>query len=155
VFAFESDSVYQSLWAMMIAPLYSKLFLPLFELVIPRILSGIDSAKQVGIAVAVAMIALALLMEFFLWLRLRAVGFDLRAALRILLHVPPQIAMATPRIVKVLSDDFSRSRSDSASRNSQFYNKVFMLLPDAVLYGSLSTSIIKGANKKCAEIFGQ
>ena len=85
--------------------------------------------------------------------QLHFIELHIRSVLKLLLHCPPEVILSTPRIMKVLSGDFATLRSDSMSRDSEFYDSVFMSLLDAIMFAN-SDMVIQAANLSCNRIFG-
>jgi class 3 adenylate cyclase len=99
------------------------------------------------------MIVLVFLFELAVFLHLGRVAGHIRAVLSLLLHCSPEIVLSTPKIMKVLSGDFSMQRADSVNQDSEFFHSVFLDLPDAILYTG-SDLIIQEANHSCKRLFG-
>ncbi|OHT09546.1 Adenylate and Guanylate cyclase catalytic domain containing protein [Tritrichomonas foetus] len=141
------------LWQQMISPLYNNFFYPMHLTIIPTIEKELKEGSSNTIPGIIIMLIVAILVEVFSFVQLYLIEAHIRSVLRLFLHCPPDIVLSTPKIMKLLSGDFSTQRADSMNRDSEFFDSVFVSLPDAIMYAN-SEMIIQAANLSCQRIFG-
>jgi PAS domain-containing protein len=139
------------IWGMMIDPLYERFFWPIFNSVLPITTSSMDAIESKFFAGIVAVLVVCCDVSLIAMIQLEQVRTHIRSVFRFLLHCPPSVILSTPDIIDVVSGDFSRSKSD-ANRGAEFFESVFLRLPDAVIYAD-SDMIIQRANYSCARLF--
>ena len=149
-----NDILYDTTWSLLIFPIYDVFIAPMFNDVVNTISKELQAQKNSVYPIVIALMVIAVLMEFVVLYQIRAVDSHMREVLCLLLHCPPSVVLQTGRIVKVLSGNFSTGRGDGGNRDAEFYNDVVQNLPDAVIVASLPDLKIEIANKSTMRIFG-
>ncbi|OHS98894.1 Adenylate and Guanylate cyclase catalytic domain containing protein [Tritrichomonas foetus] len=147
------DPIYTAIWREMVSPLYNSFFYPIHLTIIPTITKQLNEEKNVTIPGISTMLVITIVFEAILFIQLMMIEQHIRSVLKLLLHCPPEIVLSTPKIMKIFSGDFSRQISDTMNRDSEFFDSVFVSLPDAIMYAN-SEMIIQAANLSCQRIFG-
>ena len=147
------DYTYTALWSELVSPLYDQFFFPLHESIIPTITTQMDDGTGKFIPAIVVLLVIGCIIEVFSYIQLFLTERHIRSVLRLLLHCPPDIVLSTPKIIKLLSGDFSALKTDVMNKDSEFFDSVFVSLPDAIMYAN-SEMIIQAANLSCQRIFG-
>jgi len=147
-----TDRMFTAMFDLLVHPIYDAFLFPMFEKIIPTITSQMNELYNSNIGYIYALIALALLVELFVYLQIKVVDTHIRIVLRLLLHCPPHIVLQTPKIMSILSGDFSEQKLDTANRDAEFFDDIYYGLPDAVL-SCKNDDIIESANKACCTIF--
>ena len=76
----------------------------------------------------------------------------LKFALELILHCPTGVIVQTPKIMSVLSGNFSNSSRDTTNRDSQFFDSVVKNLPDCI-FSINQEGIITSVNNACERVF--
>jgi PAS domain S-box-containing protein len=142
------------LWFSLISPLYNDFFMPIFELIHPETTDALAEVQRQLNIVLVTLMLVAIIIEIIVIVSLNVVRSHIHAVLKLLLHCPPEIVLSTPAIMKILSGAFGVPKSEGSNRDSEFFEKVFANLPDAIMYAN-SELIIQAANSSCARILGE
>jgi class 3 adenylate cyclase len=104
--------------------------------------------------IIIALIVFASLFEAAALLQILAVGARMRRALSLLLHCPPSVILQTPKIMSVLSGDFSVHRRDEGAKTAAFFRQVVMQVPDSILTVDGAAGIITAQNAAAQRLFG-
>jgi class 3 adenylate cyclase len=146
------DPTFEYMWHSFLSPVYTEFLLPLRESILPLSIAVLDSEMARVIVVAVLMLVVDILTEVVITFHLKAIESHVRAVLRLMLGVPADILMASPKIMNVISGDFSPARSDSINRDTEFLEAVYMALPLAVLCVDAEKRIVS-LNGACSALF--
>lgn len=150
-----SDEHWTVLWYALISPIYDKFFYPLHFTIIETIgdnLANGEGTKKFAISF---MLILVFFVEAAIFIQLRMIEQHIRSVLCLILHCPSKDILGTPKIMKLLSGDFSTQRSDSMDRDSDFFDSVFLYHPNAMMYANMSDMIIVARNQSCQRYFGE
>jgi class 3 adenylate cyclase len=147
-----NDTTFEFMWHSFISPVYSEFLLPLRESILPLTVETLDGEMSRVITVAVMMLIVDIMTEVVITFHLKGIGAHIRSVLRLMLGVPAEILMSSPKIMNVISGDFSPARSDSINRDTEFLEAVYMALPVAVLCADSEKKIIT-ANFACSALF--
>jgi PAS domain S-box-containing protein len=98
------------------------------------------------------MLVLSVFAEIFIAFQLEGVAVHIRHVLQLLMHCSPEIVLSTPKIMKVLSGDFTLPKADTVNQDSEFFHTVFMNLPDAIIRTG-SDLIIQEVNHSGKRLF--
>jgi class 3 adenylate cyclase len=112
---------------------YSEFLLPLRDSILPLTVAAISEEMNHVIVVVVLMLLADIVTEVVITFHLQAIEDHIRSVLRLMLGVPAEVLMGSPKIMNVISGDFSPARSDSINRDTEFLEAVYMALPGAAL----------------------
>jgi class 3 adenylate cyclase len=107
-----------------------------------------------AIPIIVVIVLLGVICEIMAFVHCHSIEVHIRSVLRLLLHVHPEVVTTTSRIMGVLAGDFDAAKGDLGTRDAQFFDTVFTILPDAVMYAEGTDQKIQGANEACKKLFG-
>ena len=147
------DPTISGLWHEMIYPLYDLFFSNVQNEIIPTIESTLRTEQNKAISGISILLVVIFIIESIIFSQLLLIESHIRKVLKLLLHCPIDIVLSTPKIMKILSGNFSAQKSDAMNRDSEFFDSVFVSLPDAIMYAN-SEMIIQAANLSCQRIFG-
>jgi hypothetical protein len=147
-----NDIIFGFLWHTMISPLYDDFFSPMYETVLPETFASLSSQEQEMRIPIIVLLVVEVIVEVLVWASLARIAEHIRAVLRMMLAIPAQTLLTTPKIMKVLSGDFTVHRSESLNRDTEFFESAFMELPVPALYAN-GEMIIQAANTACVELF--
>jgi class 3 adenylate cyclase len=148
-----NDQSLTSIWKMLIQPLWEHLFVPMVDSIIGTVSAALDDKMVSTVAILIVLLLVAVLVEIVAYLKLSAIEAHLRATLRLLLHLHPDVVGSVTKIASVLGGDFSGRKRESTNRDDIFFDKVFAQLPVAIMYADVATKVIQGANNACASLF--
>jgi hypothetical protein len=120
---------------------------------IPDLLQGLSELQSAAFTPIIVMLVITMVIDISIWIQLATVGVHIRTVLKLLLHFQPEVIYSSPRVMKVLSGDFSPPKSDSMNRDSEFFEDVFRNIPGPAMYAN-SEMLIKCANAACRRVFG-
>jgi hypothetical protein len=146
------DALLQHLWHALTSPIYSEFLQPVWVSIIPSAIGELDGAMAEMVGVALSMLVLDMLVELVMLLHVNTVASHIRAVLRLMLGCPADMLIGSPKIMKVLSGDFSPERSDAINRDTEFLEAVSIALPDPVMYAD-SERRIRSADTACLNMF--
>jgi hypothetical protein len=88
---------------------------------------------------------------------LEVVGMQtrMRRSLRFLLHCPASVVLQCPKVMSVLSGDFSTGRRDEGAKTAVFFRQVVMQIPDAMPTIEMGTMTITSQNTAAERLFGE
>ena len=100
------------------------------------------------------LLIIGFLTEVILYSRIYSIEKYIKSVLSLLIHCKPSVVFQSQKIMMVLSGDFSTQKSESMANNSEFFDNVFLSLPDAIMYAN-TEMIIQSANIACQHTFGK
>jgi len=127
------DEMYTELWYMVCFSLYEDFFFPMFDRIIPNIIESLESSLSSSIFPVfflLSVICIVLLIEVSVLFRERSI---LHFIVSQLLHCPTNVLLDSPKIMELLSGDFSTQKTESSQRNAQFFESIMNNLPDAIV----------------------
>ncbi|OHT12112.1 Adenylate and Guanylate cyclase catalytic domain containing protein [Tritrichomonas foetus] len=133
--------------------IYDNYFYPLFEGIVPMVVSILNSEVPTIIGICYGLLFVALLLEIFFFIFLISSENRQKFALRLLLHCPGNAVVSNMHIAAILSGDFSSKTIDSTNRDDEFYDILVKELPDSILILDSDGKIIS-ANNATYRIFG-
>jgi class 3 adenylate cyclase len=143
------------IWRLMISPLYDLFVVPLSQSILPTLIDELWSEQAKTCEILIVLIAMEAVLTVVVCLELGRISGHIRSVLRLLLHCPSVIVVQNPAIVSILSGDFSgrgRGTDRDARRDADFFESVFLRLPDAILYAD-SRMIVKQGNFSSGRLF--
>ena len=105
----------------------------MFNSINPTIEQNMASSQNSHIIPTIIILVIAFLIEICIMVKLLFINRHIKRVLLLLMHCPPDVVLNTPKIMAILSGDFSKRHADSSSRDSQFFESVVRSLPDAVI----------------------
>jgi len=141
-----------AIWSAMIFPLYEIFFNKLTETIQQEILLEIQIELENSVFTFVLLVVLDCIVEIVTFISIKSINAHFHKVLKLLLHCPIDVLLQTPKIMSVLSDNFSSGKWDSATRDKQFYSSIVENLPDAV-FSTDQNGIINSANKSAERVF--
>jgi class 3 adenylate cyclase len=124
----------------------------MYETVLPETLTSLQAREQEMRTPVIVLLFFEVIVEVTIWVSIARIREHITAVLRMMLAIPAQTLLAAPKIMKVLSGDFSVHRSESLKRDTEFFESAFMELPVPALYAN-GELIIQAANNACIELF--
>jgi class 3 adenylate cyclase/PAS domain-containing protein len=142
------------LWRLMITPLFDLFVLPMYQSILPTLVGDLWSQQTEAVTIVVVLLVAMVLVALVIWLEIGRISSHIRSVLRLLLHCPSMVMVQNSAIVSVLSGDFSggRDADRDSRRNADFFESVFLRLPDAILYAD-SQMIVKRGNISAGRLF--
>ena len=147
-----SDEKFTSLWKSYIFPLYETLFAPMFEAITPTISKEIKILKNNLYIYIGFFLMIGIMIEIYVQIHISKIEKHMKNVLYLLQHCPTAIVLQTPKVISVLSGKMTSSNNDTTKRDSNFYEKIFTDLPDAV-YVINSLGNIESINKIGLKVF--
>lgn len=145
-----SDTM-RSLWDMGAVNLYDAFFYPMFQ----NLLSDLQDIMENKIPPMQTALIVLMVLSVFLYiisvLQLNTNRDKIIFTLNLLNHCPPQVLLQTPKIMDILSGDFTDQSKDKTQRDNEFFDAVVLSIPDAVLIAN-AQFIIEVANKATQQI---
>lgn len=148
-----TDIMYQQLWNMMTMGICSKLLFPMFDNIIPEMEHNLNSILPPITAGVIIILVLGFITVIIIMIQTFSSESKMRFALTLLVHCPPTVVMQTPKIMSILSGDFSNQTKDSSGHNSDFFDSIVRSIPDSVIVCNSNYKIIN-ANKASERIYG-
>ena len=146
----KSDTM-KALWDVGAVSLYDSFFYPMFQ----NLLSDLQDLMQSNIPPARTGIIIIMVLSVCLYiisiLQLNVNRDKLLFTLNLLNHCPPQVLLQTPKIMDILSGDFTDQSKDKTQRDNEFFDAVVLSIPDAVLIAN-AQFVIEVANKATNQI---
>jgi len=136
------------MWSLGAIVLYDNFFFPMFNQIIPTINQDINESIPGALGSLAFYLSVTLIMVSILLYHAHQNDKRLRFALNLMLHCPSSVILQTPKIMSVLSGDFSNSQYDTTNRDSDFFDAVVMNLPDSILCVDLD-GFIESINISC------
>jgi class 3 adenylate cyclase len=135
------------MWRIMVSPLLDLFFFPLYDTVLSVLANDLWDDPTRVLQIIIGIIVLQTLIAIIVWVELDRVGNHIRGVLKFLLHCPSAIVIQNQAIISVLMGDFSGKGSNAERdlrRNTEFFELVFLRLPDAILYANTSMIVERG-----------
>jgi class 3 adenylate cyclase len=148
-----TDEYFHEIWLLAL-DLYDTVFAPLFEDIVSQIVDLMESAIPRAENIAIVLIILAAFFCTMIQIHATTENQNLKFVLKMLLHCDPSIVSNTPKIMDLLSGDFSTQLKDRGNRNNVFFENIFQYLPDAIIVTS-SQYQIQSVNCACERIYDQ
>jgi guanylate cyclase len=79
----------------------------------------------------------------------------MRRTLQLLLHCPVSVILQCPKVMTVLSGDFSTRRRDEGAKTAAFFREVVMQIPDAIVTAAADTQEVVSVNMAADRAFGE
>jgi class 3 adenylate cyclase len=133
--------MYDFLWHSLITPIYTDFFMPMLESIIPSTLAGLGSRETEMIIPNIVVFICMLVIEIIIWVLLRGIARHIKTVLRMVLACPAETLMSNPKIMRVLSGDFTVQVSDSIDQDVEFFEAIFMALPNPTLFATSELTI--------------
>ena len=147
-------SMHQQIWSMMIFPIYDALFQPMMLELVSTMTVDMDDLLVATYPGVIAMLIVGLIFIILDIIELVSIEHHIKGVLKLLLHVPASTVMSTPKIMSILSGNFSKNRNDMSTRSEEFFQEVVMNLTDVVITTD-NEKKITAVNKSFNRIFNR
>jgi len=148
-----SDTVFSTIWLMMIDPVLEGFFGKMFEEIIPTIQKALTKEMNRVFIILFVLVLTCILIEGIIISKIYQINHFMKSVLGLFSHFKPSVLLMNSHIVRVLSGDFSEESHSYAVRDNEFYEKLLNEYPDGYIYSS-SNGIIEGVNMEFMKLFG-
>jgi len=136
-----NNSILTELWALGPVLSFNNFFSPIYTDIIPTLTEKISSSKSSITIPVTIFLTCVILSALWMIIEIQASGKKIRFSLELILHCPTGVILQTPKIMSVLSGNFSQSNMDTTNRDEEFFDSVVKNLPDSVFCINLDGSI--------------
>ena len=147
-----SSEMFQEAWSLSIN-LYDLMFYPMFSGIVKQITDVMNESLPGTRAIAIVILVVAFVLVCIIVAQVSSAESKLKFALRLLLQCPDGVVMNTPKIVEILSGQFSRKSRDTTNRSSHFFDNVMRNLPDTVIVTNGQYQV-ESVNNSFQRLFG-
>jgi class 3 adenylate cyclase len=143
--------------------MFTSLVFPVYELLVHPMVTALDQTigeevrheSSGTLPILIAALVITFLCEIRAVMEALSVQTHIRSTLRLLLHCPADVILQTPKVMSVISGDFSAHRRDESAKTAVFFREVVMQLPDAILTIDNATMTIHSQNTAAERLFGE
>jgi class 3 adenylate cyclase len=150
----EDCTAVQVVFSLFVYPIFELLVGPMYETIAGTIRQQLLDLTTEAYPIFIVLIVLAVLFQIGAILEIIGMQTHIRRALRLLLHCPASVILQCPKVMSVLSGDFSTRRRDEGAKTSVFFRQVVMQIPDAILTIDTGTMTITSQNTAAERLFG-
>ena len=94
----------------------------------------------------------AVIFQLISYIRIWKINNHIKFVLSLLLHCNADQILQTPKIMAVLSGEFSTVKANTAVRTASFFNTVLNSLPEVIIIANQENNI-ESVNKQCCSLF--
>jgi len=135
------DPSLRIVWDFMIYPVYEEFFAPMANQIVPTIKAQMQNKQSSDNIIVIICILVAIIVEVLLLMKISDIESHMRFVLSMLQHCPPTTVMQTPKIVSILSGNFSQAKGITSKRDEDFYDLIYNCLPDPIAILSVDGTI--------------
>ena len=148
-----NDTNYNQLWNMMTMGVCSKLLFPMFGNIVPEMQKSMNGILPPIRAIVIIILIVAFIIVILIIIQIISSEAKMKFALSLLTQCPPQDVMQTPKIMEILSGNFSSKSKDVSTHNSEFFDQIVQSIPDSVIVCNLNFKVTN-INKASERIYG-
>ena len=143
----------QQLWNIMTMGICSQLLFPMFGNIVPEMQNNLSNIFPPVKAIVIIVLIVAFIILVFILVAIHQSETKMRFALSLLASCPPNVVLQTPKIMDILTGDFSSKSRDTSSHNSAFFDSIVQSIPDSVIVCNSNFKVTR-LNKATERIYG-
>ncbi|KAK8863767.1 hypothetical protein M9Y10_011457 [Tritrichomonas musculus] len=147
-----SNQILSDIWFLTVCRIYDEFIYPMHFNIKVSILSSMKSTKNEIYSIIIVLMIVAVLFQVISYLRIWKINNHIKFVLSLLLHCNADQIIQSPKIMAVLSGEFSTVKSNTAVRTASFFNTVLNSLPEVIMVVNQDNNI-ESVNKQCCSLF--
>ena len=147
-----TNKIFSDIWFLTVCRIYDEFIYPMHFNIKKSIISSMVTEKNKMYAIIIVLMVFGVLFQLISYLRIWKINNHIKFVLSLLLHCNADQIISSPKIMNVLSGEFSTVKSNTAVRTSSFFNTVLNSLPEVIIVVNQDNNI-ESVNKQCCTLF--